>query len=337
MKINDLRAVLEKYDKPELKEIAVRLYKSIPKAAKESGGLDELLTDFSKGKKQTPKPPTVDFASLQVIVERFLKNVRFGFYFCPNRHVSKKKRIQWRFEARRYVKDLVDVRGDDSDAAADLMIQFYYMLSYGENVTVFNSDTPFAAIGILPVDFLELILSKLFYNGVTPAKIRTAVFFILDAMLDCGHSWASYCCELLVYALKTPETKELALEHCDAFPLEYEKFQQLKRHFEYRKGFPNYYRDRTSPAMLKNAATELRLQLKFGLFEYDEGISYFWKNYVGKNKEESLHVLLDSHLKYEDLASWWVGEYEKAVADGVSPRESLRIMYESKKKSLAKD
>ncbi|MDR0627490.1 MAG: hypothetical protein LBG11_09605 [Bifidobacteriaceae bacterium] len=57
-----------------------------------------------------PKPTSVDFNKLWWEVTEFLENANDGLYFRPNREIPKTKRSKWRFEFRRFIKDLVAVR-----------------------------------------------------------------------------------------------------------------------------------------------------------------------------------------------------------------------------------
>ena len=185
MKVDELRAALSRYEAPELKEIAVMLYKSIPKSRKESDRLDELLLNYSKEKAKTTKKETpVDFDSLQSDIETFIEYASENLYLAPNRTVSKDKRSKWRFEVKRFVKGLIAIHGEDSETAALLLADIYEMLCYACNYWIFSSDNPFSAIGYEQPDFLRLVLGKIFYRGFSQDAIKKAVFLTLDSNVD---------------------------------------------------------------------------------------------------------------------------------------------------------
>ena len=325
MKVEELRAALDKYDVATLKEIVVALYKIIPKNRKESDGLDEILMDFAREKtKPSKKDKPVDLEGLQKDVEQFIGYANEQFYLIPNRYVSKEKRSKWRFEARRYIKELISVSGENSEIAARLLAGIYNMLSYGCNYYIFRTDNPFSATGYNQVDLLNLTLGKIFYNGFSKDAVKEAVYLTLDSNTDRDtlHLNLLYA---LAAALKTPDTKELALEQCTAFIKEYNSYQAKKTMFRYNER-NGYRRDQQI-----NIAVEMYLILNFDLNEYDEGIRYFWENYTERNKEVTLFCLLRYFLSDDGLNDLWIREYEKAVHQGIKPRETLQDEYAKRK------
>ena len=327
MKVDELRALLDKYDAAALKEIVVALYKAIPKNRKVGDGLDELLRDFTREKAKSSKkdkPAPVDFEELRNDVEQFRAYANEQYYLAPNRHVNKDKRSKWRFEARRYIKELISVSGENSEMAARLLAGIYDMLSYCCHYYVFSTDNPFSATGYNQVDLLNYTLEKIFYNGFGEAAVKEAVYLTLDSNTDRDTLHLQLLCTLAV-ALKTPETKKLALEQCAAFIKEYDSYQAKKTMFRYTEK-KDYRRDRHI-----NLAVEMCLILKFDLNEYEEGIEYFWKNYVERNKEITLYCLLTYFLSDGDLNDLWIREYEKAVRQGIKPRKILQEEYAERK------
>jgi hypothetical protein len=120
--------------------------------------------------------------------------------------------------------------------------------------------------------------------------------------------------------------KETALSQCIAYRKEYASHHSAKKVFKESdmKGF------RTNERM--NYAVDLYLMLKISLYEYDEGIDYFWKNSAERNKEIKLYRLLVYFLDSNDkrLNELWIREYEKAVASDIKPREVLRESYDQR-------
>ena len=325
MKVDELRTALNQYDAAVLKEIIVMLYKKIPKSRKEDEGLDELLLHFSKEKKPAVKKETVvDFDALQFDVEQFLEYADEQYYLAPNRYVRKEKRSKWRFEVRRFIKELQTVGGEDNEAAALLLADIYAMLSYACSYWVFSSEDPFLPVGYKQPDLLRLVLAKIFSGGYNEATIKTAVFLTLDSNVD-RETLHHELLDILAAQLQTPDTKELAMAQCIAYQKEYIAYQSAKQLFRYTDGI-QYRKTRHS-----NYAVELYSMLKFSLHEYDEGIDYFLKNYSERNKEVTLYCLLCYFLSDDELSSLWIREYERAVADGIEPRDSLRKEYAERK------
>ena len=89
MLVNELRKEIEKYDKNELQNIIVELYKRIPKDKKDGYNVDE----FIKNSKKNPSAKKeILFEELQKEIIYFLQLVDNGYYAIPNKIVSKKER-----------------------------------------------------------------------------------------------------------------------------------------------------------------------------------------------------------------------------------------------------
>ncbi|MCL2321211.1 MAG: hypothetical protein FWC47_03795 [Oscillospiraceae bacterium] len=326
MRVDELRAALEKYDTATLKKILVELYKKIPKKIKEENGFDDLLLNFEDGKKAIKQEKQIDFDALAGEIEEFIDYADKQYYFGPNQYVRKNERSKWRFTVMHFIKDLLTVKGEDSEEAGDLLADIYAMLCYGCSYYIFSTENPFSAVGYKQVELLKIVLEKLFYSGFSQTAIKKAVFLTLDSEVD-HETLNRDLSTILVNALKTPETKEEALLQCIAYQKEYYDYQSEKEYFKYK-------RDSSSRDFRQNEhkkyAIELYSMLKFSLYEYDEGIEYFWKHYNGST-EDILYYLLKL-LNNCDLNELWIREYEKAVANGINPHDSLKKEYDERKK-----
>ena len=324
MKLDELRTALNQYEITVLREIIITLYKKIPKNKRETEGIDDLLLNFTQEKAKAPKiEAPVDFVDLEAEIELFIEYADQQYYFAPNMYVRKDKRSKWRFEVKRFIKELLIVKGENCDDAAKLLVSLYDMLSYACHYYIFSTNNPFTAVGYSQPELLQLVIGKVFYNGYNEAAIKTAVFLTLDSNTDRDtiHTELMY---LLVSELKTPDAKEQAIIQCIAFQKSYDSFQASKKVFtDYNDS--GYRRDEH-----KNHAVELYLLLKFSLYEYDDGIAYFWKNFIQRDKEVTLYCLL-KFLESNELNSLWIREYEKACAGGIIPRDNLRAEYVRRK------
>ena len=324
MRVDELRTTIAKYDENLLKELVVALYKVIPKDRKEDQGLDELIINFTQDKtKAASKNINVDFGALKDEIVQFLEYANEQYYFAPNRYVRKEKRSKWRFEVKRLIKELLAVFGENSEEAAQLLADIYAMLSYACNYYIFSTENPFSAVGYHQPELLRIALEKIFYSGFGQAEIKKAVFLTLDSNVD-RDTLHETLLSVLVGVLKTSDTKEEAISQCVAYQKEYISYQNSKKLFkypmrsDYRQGEHNNY------------AVELYLLLKFKLHEYDDGINYFWKNYIERDKEITLYYLLE-FLDDDSLNSLWVREYEKAIKNSINPRKDLQNEYRKRK------
>jgi hypothetical protein len=321
MRVDELREALRAYDPAVLREIAVELYKAVPKE-KKTEQFDAALRAFAKGSKLTPRRAApADFEEVRFEAVQLLENASQGFYFQPNRVIPKARRTKWRFEVRRVIKALLAARGEHSEDAAHLLLDVYAMLSYACGVYLFPTDSPFSAVGYEQPELLGLAIDKLLYLGVTEESIELAVCVTLDSVAD-RHTWSLPLLRGLAGALKTNPAREMARDAAKRFPAAYERYLKSKRLFRRR--------DDSAWAKGKraNQAVELYLLRSLALHEPEEGIAYYNRHYKTRWKEPKLFTLLSYHLSDEGLESYWLREYESAVAREVEPREELRADYE---------
>ena len=319
MRVDELRTMLEKYEKAVLKEIIVSLYKMIPKNRKEDSALDELLLNFAheKAKTSNKKDKSKDFKLLKAEIEQLMDYADMQYYLAPNNYVRKEQRSKWRFEVKRLIKELLSIGGENSEEAGQLLADIYAMLCYACAYYVFRTEAPFSAVGYQQPELLRLVLGKIFYSGFSLVAIKRAVFLTLDSDVD-RETLNVELMFVLVDILQTPDAKEMALSQCVAFQKEYDSYQASKNVFKHSTYGSEYRRKEHS-----NYSVDQYLLLKFSLDEYDDGIDYFWKHYIEKNKEITLYCL----LRFINNETLWIREYEKAVANGIKPRDYLQKEY----------
>jgi hypothetical protein len=316
MKVAEVREALGAYDAATLRELAVELYKAVP-AAKKTEEFDGLLRAFSKGSRlASPKTSPVDFGALKYEIATFLAYADEGLFFQPNRLVPKARRSKWRFEVRRFVKQLVAARGEDSEDAAYLLLAVFDMLSRACAVYLFPSEDPFAAVGYQQSDLLELALGKLLSLGVAEESIALAVYTTIDSEPS-RETWHLALLGTLVSCLKTNPARESARDIAKSFSNTFDGYLASKKLFRHSK-LSSYERTHR-----ENQAVELYVLLSFALHEQEEGIAYFKRRYKDRNPEVKLYILLTYFLEDEDYSDLWLREYESAVAKGVSPRPRL--------------
>ena len=227
------------------------------KSRKEDSGLDELLMNFTHEKaKSDKKDEPVNFEKLKAEIKQFLIYADMQYYLAPNKYVRKDQRSKWRFEVKRFIKELIKIGGENSEEAGRLLADIYNMLSYGCHYSIFSTEDPFSSVGYEQTDLLMLVLKKIFYSGYTPGTIKSAVFLTLDSNVN----WNTLHINLmsaLVDMLKTTDTKETALLQCIAYRNEYVAYQSAKKIFK-EADRSGYRRKEHS-----NNAVELYLMLKF--------------------------------------------------------------------------
>jgi hypothetical protein len=319
MRVDELREALRQYSPDTLREIAAELYKALPKE-KKTKQLDDSLRAFTKGSRLAgPKAAPINFDELRHEVEVFLRAADQGLYFEPNRIIPKARRSKWRFEARRLIKGLIAARGEDSEAAAQLLLQVYNMLSHACATYIFPTESPFSAVGYEQPALLGLALEKLLRLGATRESIELAVCTTLTSYED-RETWHLSLLASLVGALKTNPAKETARQVAKAFPQAYERYRQSRRLFRLAS---SDWPVKTQ----RDLAVELHLMLSLALHEPDQGIAYYQRHYKGPHAEGKLYILLTDFLDGPDLSEHWLREYEAALAAGTKPRDSIRQEY----------
>lgn len=215
MKAEELRQRLEQLNAEDLRLVAARLYKMLPKKMAEEKGADRLLCDpqgFLKSVKAERLPALPDIDMVEFETREFLENAREQRYFAPNRIISKTERGKWRFVARQLYKDwcLLAALAENLAPAAKALEDLYRILCRGCEVYLFPSTDTFRAIGIPQPEFVEHVL-------------------LLKAQLCAPNEWISQGLSLLhlgahggtattqlqdafIRTLKTSELKELAIE-----------------------------------------------------------------------------------------------------------------------------
>ncbi|MDR1042534.1 MAG: hypothetical protein LBL54_01355 [Clostridiales Family XIII bacterium] len=342
MKVAELKDILKKYDNKSLSEISVELYKKIPKKVREENGIDEMLADFNNRKRPTGKREApVDFEVLRKEILQFADYAEAQFYFAPNQYVHKKERPKWRFITKRYIKTLVGITGEHADEAADLLILLYRMLSYACHYYIFNTDDPFASVGYEQDELLDIVIAKNFHHGFSRDRIRKAVALTIESEVN-RYTLHIELLFVLIRRLKTSEAREIAAEECMAYKME----DGAGKGF-IEDGCFRLAKDSFTLEEMENNTVGLYFHLKIMLYEYDEAIDYYHKNYHrdgGKGKsgrryggnEITLYILL-GWLEMHGLTELWRAEYEKALKQGIDPRESLQDTYRKLRNGLSFD
>ena len=332
MKVDELRGVLSQYDQGMTTKLAVELYKMIPKRVRDDNGLDDFIRTFPvantslRSARSTNQQP-IDFGALRQEVETFLQYAAAGYYFQPNRIVSKTARSKWRFTARRLIKSLVATRGDDTDEAALLLAEMWRALCYTCIYYTFPTEAPFSAVGHAQPDLLDIVLAKLFSVGVTERTMRLAVWLVLESQVD-RETLPSDLQSVLIVHLKTVDMKQAALDECRFFAEHFKDPASCP--YPSKRFRPTYSRQGFAIDYSRAAArqcAELYLRISIALREYATGIEYFKDHFVERSREVSLFCLLAVIHEYIDgdpqLAETWVEVYDDAVKRGVSPRSQL--------------
>ena len=317
MLVKDLRKTLEKYDKKEMADIVVELYKRLPKKVKEDYDIDKFIEDINNKTKKEEKK--VSFDDLCREVRYFLDCAKAGYYSSPNKVVPKKERSNWRFKAKRYYKELTKTipNTDIGVKSTKLLIELYELVSEGTYTLVFTNWDTFKALGISQTEYFDMLLKRILSTGYSINNTKVCVD-LLNSERD-PDVLAMFLIDIFIDNLRTEDSKLIAITLLDEKVIEVnDKLKNLGKRNNY-----NYeYKLRCD----NDIYTETVTRLYFSSFEVDKGISYFKKYYKEYKEEVKEYHLLDI-LKELELYEDWITEYERA-SKKIKLREELTKDYE---------
>lgn len=309
MKVNELRETIKKYDENDKEKILVELYKRIPKNIKEDYNIDEYIKNINK---------KIEKENIDITIERLEKEVKYflecaydDLYVRPNKIISKIERSKWRFKVKTFYKQLNVFlpTTEEGEKATDLLKDLFKILSYGTHYLTFSNWNTFGAIQITQSEFLKDIIQRKLLNGVTKENLKYCID-LLNVKYD-----PQECHEEILRTfqscLKTPDARYIAIE------LLKEQVESWKEKYKKNNNYEN--------EEYTNYFVECIVDIYFELCEIKEGISYFHKHYIRKDKEIKEYILL---RKMEDfnLFKEWILEYEKNLGK-ISCRDSLKEQY----------
>lgn len=325
MLMTELRESIKKYNREDLHRIIAEMYKAMPKKLREDKAIDVLLEDVhaylnagkNGGKKDTPQ----DFERLNAEIEQFVDYAYNQYYFAPNQFVHKNERPKWRFKVKAYIKELqgISLETQEGGKATDLLQKLYGMLSYACGYYLFNTENPFKSVGIEQVEFLNIVLKRKFCGGINNEMLKSSINMVVASQVD-RETLHTFLIQILIMNLKSTDAKIMAIEQCKLLKDEIEKSSTTSSKKTWSS--LNYELEEKL-----NNLVEMIFRIQMELCEYDEAIRYFKKNYVRRDEEVKLYILLRLLLEY-DLGTYWVREYESALKKGVEPRDELEMRYQ---------
>ena len=321
MKVSEIRTELKKYNSKELENIIIELYQRIPKRKKEEHNIDLLIKDVNYKKKEKLKEENLGFDELQKEMKYFFSCVDEGLYSSPNNTISKSERSGYRFKVKKYYKKLCEIDGNspDFEYATNLLIELYKRLSKGSNYLLFANWETFRALGVEQVDFLEVIVKRLLYKEVNEDRLKRCID-VLNNPKDPYGGCYDYFYRRFAHLIKDSESRKISVKLLNDIIIENKSNLN---------GLGKYDRKRYNIEETINHNIICLINLCFDNTDYDEGISYFHKNYIRSNSEVKEYILLEE-LYERELYEYWIKEYESNKK--IKYRESLVSQYNELKK-----
>lgn len=314
MKVSELREIIKKYNEEDKEKIIVELYKRIPKRTKEDYNIDNYIMNLNVKVEKSDKEFTIEI--LEKEVNYFVECANSDLYASPNKIISKSERSKWRFKVKNFYKKLNSFlpTTEDGKKATDLLKDLFIILSFGTHYLTFSSWNTFGAIQISQSEFLMNIVQRKLANGITDDNLSYCI-----ELLNVKYDPQEYHKSILISfesCLKTADARYMAIELL--------KKQVLLWKEKYRQ------KDSCENETYVNYFVECIVDIYIELCEVKNGISYFHKQYINRDKEIKEYILLEKLEEY-GLYKEWILEYEKHL-ERIDYRSELKEKYKEYKK-----
>lgn len=314
MKVSELREIIKKYNEEDKEKIIVELYKRIPKKTKEDYNIDNYIMNLNVKVEKSDKEFTIE--RLEKEVNYFVECAYSDLYVSPNKIISKSERSKWRFKVKNFYKKLNSFlpTTEDGKKATDLLKDLFIILSFGTHYLTFSSWNTFGAIQISQSEFLMNIVQRKLANGITDDNLSYCI-----ELLNVKYDPQEYHKSILISfesCLKTADARYMAIELLKKQVLLWKEKYRQKDSYE-NETYVNYF-------------VECIIDIYIELCEVKNGISYFHKQYINRDKEIKEYILLEKLEEY-GLYKEWILEYEKHL-EKIDYRNELKEKYKEYKK-----
>lgn len=314
MKVSELREIIKKYNEEDKEKIIVELYKRIPKKTKEDYNIDNYIMNLNVKVEKLDKEFTIE--RLEKEVNYFVECANSDLYASPNKIISKSERSKWRFKVKNFYKKLNSFlpTTEDGKKATDLLKDLFIILSFGTHYLTFSSWNTFGAIQISQSEFLMNIVQRKLANGITDDNLSYCI-----ELLNVKYDPQEYHKSILISfesCLKTADARYMAIELLKKQVLLLKEKYRQKDSYE-NETYANYF-------------VECIVDIYIELCEVKNGISYFHKQYINRDKEIKEYILLEKLEEY-GLYKEWILEYEKHL-ERIDYRNELKEKYKKYKK-----
>ena len=318
MKVSEVRNLISGYSPDQLRVIIAELYKAIPKAVKEDHDVDGILRNptSAQSRARNKGGAIPNIRDLEDEANRFIEAAYGLCYLVPNRTIPKRERPKWRFTVKRLYKGLLAAADQSSvPEAARLLEKIYELLCYSCRYTLFSAYDSFESIGVEQDEFFRRLLGLKYQCEDKNAFVRNALLLMAGNALN-RYTLREDLMWVVLEFLQTPDLREMAVAKCSELT-------------ETMKGEPpseQEHQSRYEKREKLNSLTKMAFLCYARLYEYEQAISYFKVHYCVDNDEVALYVLLRL-LSGLNQTDYFMQEYERALENGIIPRDSLKRTY----------
>lgn len=330
MKVPELREKLAKLKKDEIIKLAVEFYKLVPKSKKEDNNLDNLIENPTQPKLVKQENSDLDWKDLEEEITLFISNAKEQYYVAPNRVVSKKERSTWRFTVKNWYKILISPKQKDvnPDLQIRLLTNLYELLCAGCDYVYFSSPDPFQSIQVEQTVFFKSLIVLIQEKIGKTESVNKGIELIVNNSLD-RNTLKTYLADELISTLQIPDLKQAGIDKVKSMLKKkneelhlYQKELAEKGKSKKTNNFFTY--DKLEYAMKHkiNDLTLIGLSFYESLYKIKDGITFYNANYIDKDDEIKLYVLVRNIFR-DEYRNEIKNEIETAIKNGIEPRKGL--------------
>jgi hypothetical protein len=319
MKIDELRKKLAELPTKDLIKVSSEFYKLIPKAQKEEKKVDEFVLDPSLiGKRKKKDEISISMGQLEELVNDFVYNVNEGYYFRPNRIVSKPERRKWRYLVMNWYPELININRPDKNLKlqTQLLIDIFKILCKAEGYHILTSTSPFDAIKISKNDYFGSLLLVMQEAYGKADSLQMAISVIAD-VTDNYSIFRTNLADIFVESLTIPDLKYKSLVITRDIIIEWKNKLKITQKISGRWSIEAY-----NETKVINFLAITGFKLYASLYEFDKGIAFFKKHFEDSDKAQVLFEL--TLLLFKERQKDYIFDIlENSLKENIKIRKSL--------------
>ena len=321
MKADEIRKILRDWPMEDLLKLYTQTYRRLPKTVKEE--MDEVIREgFQKKSEPKPKQPVRrTMAELVEAIDVLIDYAEKGLYYDDNRTVSKKERSGWRFTVRQFIQELTAYRPEEPeyDESNRQLCRIYQILGRSTMFYTFVSQDPYHALGYESQRaFLSIICDRIRAGSCDDEMLTELIRVGCNGLHD-GDTTSDEIIRCLIEHFPDDLDRMLHLTE--------KLFEPVNRYYEQR------YNKRGSTYLSEDYMITSNRYKDLGWFKaatlsamqrYDDAYTFVMDVHFYFSPEVDLYCLLTYYIPDGE---GWMSLYERALKDGIKPRDSLQMRY----------
>lgn len=319
MKVNELRNLLKEKDLKLVNEAFVEVYKLLQKQKKEEA--DVLIESILNGKGKVKKvEEVIEPTRLFKCIDYFTNCAYQQLYIAPNRIIPKSDRPKWRFEVKKYIKNLLLIQEDSEyfEESVHYLGVLYKLLADSCGNYYFSTNDPFRSVGISQEVLYEHYAQRLCKLELTDERLKRLIKYATTAYLS------SECLHVQLYATLRSILYDRS-EYDKVIDLTRVLLIKEKDVLNKRKGWSTEY-FQIQEGIEELCQVYIAFKARYQLFHKDYDYYYAYQS----DKETALYRLLET-IDLFGNEEQWIDAYEYALKKKINPNKHLTDTYQKLK------